>query len=60
MKKVPFTIEFVTTFVNDDELSHLPSEELREVCKRGLIDLLESRMRQINNGAQTITVELVG
>ena len=57
MKQIPFTIEFVTTFRDDKEMSHIPTEELEKVCKDGLVQLLAPRMKEINAGGKSIFVD---
>lgn len=60
MRKVPFTISFVTTFTDSKEVEKVAEKDLAEVCRQGLLDLLELRfMPDINKGAKTITVEVV-
>lgn len=59
MKKVPFSIEFVSTFTEGDKYSNIPDEVLTQVCKEGLVELLQARMDEINKGATKIVVEMV-
>lgn len=58
MKKVPFTVEFVTKF-DTDEFDRVPVDTLAQMCKEGLLELIAPRMAEINNGATKITVEVV-
>lgn len=59
MRKIPFTISFVTTFTNEKEVARASDAELEIVCRQGLVDLLEQRfMPEINKNARTITVEV--
>ena len=59
MKQIPFTIQFVSRFENDDQIANVPEQVLTDMCKEGLIELLAPRMEEINKGATHIFVEVV-
>ena len=60
-KEFPFTIQFVTTFT-DEEYAKVsmtaPDDLLALVAKRGLVELLQPRMKELNEGATKITVSI--
>lgn len=60
-KEFPFTVKFVTTFTDEeyDKVSRtVPDDVLLTVAKRGLIDLMQPRMNELNEGATKITVSI--
>lgn len=60
-KEFPFTVKFVTTFTDEeyDKVSKTaPDELLTLVAKRGLVELLQPRMKELNEGATKITVSI--
>jgi hypothetical protein len=60
-KEFPFTVKFVTTFTDEeyDKVSKTaPDELLALVAKRGLVELLQPRMKELNEGATKITVSI--
>lgn len=59
MKQIPFTIQFVSRFENDEQIANVPEQVLTDMCKEGLIELLAPRMEEINKGATHIFVEVV-
>ena len=59
-KEFPFTVKFVTTFTDEEyaRVSDVPDYVLTEVSKQGLIDLMQPRMKELNEGATKITVAI--
>ena len=60
MRKVPFTISFVTRFEDGTEVANVPDKALEDVCRQGLVDLFEQKyLPELNKGASRIFLELV-
>jgi hypothetical protein len=60
-KEFGFTVKFVTTFTDEEYAKvslTVPDTVLAEVAKRGLIDLMQPRMQELNEGATKITVAI--
>ena len=58
MRAVPFTVQFVTWFEEDMFPSHVPYEVLESMCKQGFIDLSAETLAKINDGWQSIYLEV--
>lgn len=59
MRKVPFTISFVTRFEDGSEVANVPDKALEQVCRQGLLELLEQKyLPELNDGATRIFLEL--
>lgn len=59
MKKVSFTVSFVTRFEDGSEVANVPDKALEDICRQGLIDLFEEKyLPELNKGASRIFLEL--
>lgn len=57
MKRVEFTVDFVSIFKYDTEYSHIPEEVLTRVCKEGLVDLMRVRLDEMNKNASKVWIQ---
>lgn len=60
MKKVEFSVDFVSIFKYEDKYSHIPTDVLERVCKEGLIELMRVRLDEMNKNASHIWIQFAG